>query len=64
MAAEEHQTELVVGDDVGEVVQLVELGFVVRVHVGLVEVVGGGDSARCVWIRGGGGRWPGCGPSW
>jgi hypothetical protein len=38
---EEHEPELIVGNDVDEVVELVEFGIVVRVHIVGVESMGG-----------------------
>ena len=39
MGAEEHEPELIVGDDIDEVVESVEFGFVVRFHALGVESV-------------------------
>ncbi len=40
VCAQEHEPELVVGDDIDEVVEPVEFGIVVRVHAVGVESVG------------------------
>ena len=64
MAAQEHEPELVVGDDVDEGVEVGELGAVVGFHGLGVEPVGGEVAVGCVSTRGGAGRSPGCGRSW
>ena len=65
VAAQEHQPELVVGDDVDEVVEVVEVGVgVVGFHGRRVQSVGGEVAVGRGWPPGGAGRWPGCGRSW
>ena len=64
MAAQEHQPELVVGDDVDEVVEVVELGVVVGFHVVGRGVGGRRGGGRCGSIRVAAGRWRGCGRWW
>ena len=63
VAAQEHQAQLVVGDDVDEGVEVVRSGGR-RVPCRRCRGVGGRrGSGRCGSIPGAGGRWPGCGPS-
>ena len=63
VAAEEHQAELVVGDDVDEGVEVVALGWVVGFHVvPVVEPVGGAVAVGAGRLPGAAGRWHGCGP--
>ena len=64
VAAEEHEPELVVGDDVDEGVEIVEFGIVVGFHVVAVRVGGRRGGGRCGSIRVAAGRWPGCGRWW
>ena len=64
VSAQEHEPELIVGDDIDEIVEPVEFGIVVRFHGVDVEPVGRELPARCGLIRVGGGRWRGCGRSW
>ena len=66
VAAQEHQSELVVGDDVDEGVEVVELGVVIGSGSMSSRRGAGGrrGGGRCGSILGGAGRWRGCGRSW
>ena len=69
VAAQEHQPELVVGDDVDEGIEVVELGSSgpgssSGSMVVVVQSVGGEVAVGRGSIRGAAGRWPGCGRWW
>ena len=64
MAAQEHQPQLVVRDDVDEVVEVVEFGVVVRFACRRLRVGGPPGGGRCGSIRVAAGRWRGCGRWW
>ena len=64
VAAQEHEPQLVVRDDIDEAVEVVEVGVVVRFH-GVGSRVGGPPGGgRCGSIRVAAGRWRGCGRWW
>ena len=64
VSAEEHEPQLVVGDDIDEIVEPVEFGIVVRFHAVDVEPVSSEMPLAAALIRVGASRWRGCGRSW